>query len=294
MDILFTILHYVSGPVLGALIGAFTNFLAIKMLFRPLKPVKIGKLQLPFTPGVIPRHQEPLAVALSNTVYNNFFSNADIEGIFMSDEMAESFAGGIYDRLEGFKLSDITGDIPEEDRAKVKDALYKKIHELVLDTDIESIVTVEARKLIDYRIRVNGLSKFLMSDKVTENLAQYIGKAVSEHVREHDTEILYPILTEQGESLEQKSFAEIAASLGADREMAVAMIKRGYLGFMKDAKSTIAETFHIKEFIYNKMMELDPADIERIVNEAIKKEMNYLVYLGGLLGFLIGIINIFI
>ena len=41
-------------------------------------------------------------------------------------------------------------------------------------------------------------------------------------------------------------------------------------------------------------MELNPADIERLVNEAIKKEMNYLVYLGGLLGLIIGIINIFI
>ena len=61
-----TILHYISGPVIGAVIGAFTNYLAIKMLFRPLKPVKIGRFTLPLTPGVIPRHQEALADALSN------------------------------------------------------------------------------------------------------------------------------------------------------------------------------------------------------------------------------------
>jgi len=72
MDFL-TILHYVSGPIIGALIGAFTNFIAIKMLFRPLKPVMIGRFKLPFTPGIIPRHQEELANALSETVYKNFF-----------------------------------------------------------------------------------------------------------------------------------------------------------------------------------------------------------------------------
>ena len=72
------------------------------------------------------------------------------------------------------------------------------------------------------------------------------------------------------------------------------VLKAGYRDFMQNAKTTIAETFHIKEFIFQKIMDLNPADIERLVNEAIKREMNYLVYLGGLLGFLIGIINIFI
>ena len=53
---------------------------------------------------------------------------------------------------------------------------------------------------------------------------------------------------------------------------------------------------HITEdhHIYDKIMELDPGEIERLVNKAIKREMNYLVYLGALLGFIIGIINIFV
>ena len=63
---------------------------------------------------------------------------------------------------------------------------------------------------------------------------------------------------------------------------------------MSGAKSAIAEGFHMKQFIYNKIMELDPGDIERHVNNSIKREMNYLVYLGGLLGLIIGVVNIFI
>lgn len=63
---------------------------------------------------------------------------------------------------------------------------------------------------------------------------------------------------------------------------------------MGDTKQKIAETFHIKEFIHEKIMELDPGEIERLVNKAIKREMNYLVYLGGFLGLIIGVVNIFI
>lgn len=293
MDFL-TILHYASGPIIGALIGAFTNFIAIKMLFRPLKPVKIGKFTLPFTPGVIPRHQEELAEALSNTVYNNFFSNTDIEGIFMSDEMADNFAGGIYNRLEKLEMSDITEGISEDSRMKIKEAIYNKLHEMILETDIEGMVAAEAEKIIKAKVGTGKITNLIINDRVTAGLSTYIGKQVAGHIKEHDLEILYPILTKQGEDMEQMNFASLADSIGADKETITGIIKKGYIGFMQGAKTTIAETFHIKEFIYNKIMELNPADIERLVNEAIKREMNYLVYLGGLLGFIIGIINIFI
>ena len=73
-----TILRFLGGPLVGAIIGAFTNYIAIKMLFRPLKEKRIGRLKIPFTPGVIPKHQEELARALSKTVYENFFTNNDI------------------------------------------------------------------------------------------------------------------------------------------------------------------------------------------------------------------------
>ena len=37
-----SVIEILAGPVIGAVIGYFTNYIAVKMLFRPLKPVKIG------------------------------------------------------------------------------------------------------------------------------------------------------------------------------------------------------------------------------------------------------------
>lgn len=42
-----SILGVMSGPVIGSIIGYGTNYIAVKMLFRPLKPVKIGNYTLP-------------------------------------------------------------------------------------------------------------------------------------------------------------------------------------------------------------------------------------------------------
>ena len=49
MEIFLTVLRYISGPLIGAVIGLFTNWLAVKMLFRPYYPKKIAKWRFPFT-----------------------------------------------------------------------------------------------------------------------------------------------------------------------------------------------------------------------------------------------------
>ena len=133
-----------------------------------------------------------------------------------------------------------------------------------------------------------------MNDNITSRLSTLIGNEVASYIREHDLEILLPILEQQKEELKEANTGKILQDIGADKEKVCAILKHGYRRFMANAKETIAETFHIKDFIYQKIMNLNPSDIERLVNEAIKREMNYLVYLGALLGFLIGIINIFI
>ena len=109
-----TIIHILGGPVIGAIIGAFTNYIAIKMLFRPLKEKRIGRFKVPFTPGVIPKHQEELAGALSKTVYQNFFTNNDIEGIFLSEEMEALFVDKLYYLLCDIELSKLSEALDED------------------------------------------------------------------------------------------------------------------------------------------------------------------------------------
>ena len=70
-------LSIIIPPVIGAIIGYITNWLAVKMLFRPLKPVKIGKFKLPFTPGLIPKSKPRLAKALGSTISTNLLNNED-------------------------------------------------------------------------------------------------------------------------------------------------------------------------------------------------------------------------
>ncbi|MGG3622757.1 DUF445 family protein [Bacillus gobiensis] len=60
--------------VIGAAIGAVTNHLAIKMLFRPYRPIYLFGKRLPFTPGLIPKRRDDLAKQMGLTVVNHLLT----------------------------------------------------------------------------------------------------------------------------------------------------------------------------------------------------------------------------
>jgi uncharacterized membrane protein YheB (UPF0754 family) len=66
-------------PLGGAVIGYFTNDIAIKMLFRPYKAIYFGKRRLPFTPGLIPANQERLAKRISDTIMGSLLTPEELQ-----------------------------------------------------------------------------------------------------------------------------------------------------------------------------------------------------------------------
>ncbi|AJD90644.1 hypothetical protein JMA_13270 [Jeotgalibacillus malaysiensis] len=83
MDIVILLLIMMT---VGAVIGGFTNSLAIKMLFRPYKPVYIGKWRVPFTPGLIPKRREELARQLGLMVVNHLLTAESLKAKFLNTE----------------------------------------------------------------------------------------------------------------------------------------------------------------------------------------------------------------
>ncbi|HTL88845.1 MAG TPA: DUF445 family protein, partial [Leptolyngbya sp.] len=78
---LSTLWLFVAPPVIGGVIGYFTNDIAIKMLFRPYRALYIGKQQIPFTPGLIPRNQERLAKRVSDTIMGSLLTPEELQNL---------------------------------------------------------------------------------------------------------------------------------------------------------------------------------------------------------------------
>ena len=62
------IIQWILPPLVGAIIGYITNAVAIKMLFRPLREIRLFNARLPFTPGILPRERHKLAESIGRMV----------------------------------------------------------------------------------------------------------------------------------------------------------------------------------------------------------------------------------
>ena len=79
-------MYFIVFPTIGAVIGAVTNELAIKMLFRPYNAIYIGKIKLPLTPGVIPSQRERIAENIAETFEKHLLSGDEIHEAVVSDK----------------------------------------------------------------------------------------------------------------------------------------------------------------------------------------------------------------
>ncbi|MBC1792766.1 DUF445 domain-containing protein [Listeria booriae] len=75
--------------IVGAFIGAATNFIAIRMLFRPFKAKYIGKWRVPFTPGVIPKRREELAEKIGEVVAEHLLTNEAVQAKLSEETLRE-------------------------------------------------------------------------------------------------------------------------------------------------------------------------------------------------------------
>jgi len=90
--------NFLLFPVVGALIGAVTNQVAIKMLFRPYRAWHLGSWRVPFTPGVIPAQRGTIAHNIAETFENQLLSGQDIHE-FMTGERARQLMEQRVDEL---------------------------------------------------------------------------------------------------------------------------------------------------------------------------------------------------
>jgi uncharacterized membrane protein YheB (UPF0754 family) len=86
-------------PFVGALIGWLTNYLAIKMLFRPRQPKFIFGL---LVQGVIPRRQRDLALKIGEVVEEELLKSEDLIKAIDTEEVRGHLTAVIETRLDRF------------------------------------------------------------------------------------------------------------------------------------------------------------------------------------------------
>lgn len=96
--------------IVGAGIGYATNVIAIIMLFRPYKPIKIPLVRWQIL-GLIPKRRDEIARSIGETVENELISMDEISAQFLTDANKEKLVETIKNKVKEV-VSEKTESIP--------------------------------------------------------------------------------------------------------------------------------------------------------------------------------------
>lgn len=157
-------------PLISAFIGWITNWLAIKMLFHPRKPIKI--LFLKFQ-GIFPKNKHRIADKLGNVVQRDLINFTDIKDRLQDpdalnnfkEEIATRVDDALRDRIEKNTVASIL--VPEQLILSIHKTIVKEI-EVNLPTVIGSSIDKIESKLNIHELVRNKVNNF--SDEKLEQL----------------------------------------------------------------------------------------------------------------------------
>lgn len=292
------ILRYLAGPLVGALIGYCTNYIAVKMLFRPKKPVYLFGHQLPFTPGAIPKGKPRLAKAVGNVVAGTLFTEDDIVSKLTSEETEKAVVSKVMNVLDQKIEEDllmIAGDEDKKDQmeANLSAVITDQIYESVNRMDIGSVIATEGTKIAQQKIAGTMLMMFVTPELIA-SMVEPIGVEINKYIEDNGRAKIGPEVFSKLLSLEEQSLLDVVDTAGIERESIEEKIGSLYRTIVKSsAKSAIAQ-FNIAGVIEEKINEMSVDMLETMVLQVMKQELDMIVNLGALIGCLIGVLNIFI
>lgn len=126
---------YIITPFICALIGWFTNFLAVKMLFHPRKEIKILFFKLH---GIFPKRQKELAHNLGEAIEKELISFSDLERYFKNQEFNDKYNDIIEKAIDKFLQERLVSINPmiamflnDDMTAKIKTIMFDEIKSIL-------------------------------------------------------------------------------------------------------------------------------------------------------------------
>ncbi len=290
-------LSFLVSPAVGAAIGYLTNALAVKMLFRPYSEKRIGRLRLPFTPGVIPRRRKALARALGDAVGRQLVTQSDLREAILSDTALDALTDLVLESISGRdglekRLGALLGE-KELGAAKERldGALTSAIVSALSSADLGGILLREGAAAIR---RANPMLGMFLGDAVIEQLSPTVNASLDRYLSERGERELLPSVSEQSERWLSGSPAELLSGLGLDGEAQRALIGGAVRRLLCSCLPTLLEGIDLTSIVERKIEAMEIRELESLVLSVMRRELRAVVNLGAVIGFILGLLGAFL
>ena len=318
---------YIIAPLLGGVIGYITNDIAIRMLFRPHTAKSVFGIHIPFTPGIIPKEKGRIAEAIGGVISENLMNKEVLEKYLLSEDMIGKVRSAVEEFITtqqknqetvacflGHYLSkeeiatiaqNINQSITKQTYEKLADsAVGEKVAHIAIDHVAQKLTIDGAQELLSGiggalgglggmaagLFGGNIVAKFL--GMLREPAEHFLAKNINTMLRDNGEEIVSNMIGGEVDSFLNKPVCKSLEGHEEQLAQAVNTVESIYRSIITEHLPKILDSIDISKIVRERINEMDVNETEKLIFLVMSKELKTIVWLGALLGLVMGSINI--
>lgn len=288
--------------IIGGIIGYITNDIAIRMLFRPHKAKHIFGIKIPFTPGLIPKEKARIADSIGNAISENLMSKDVLEKYLLSDEMVGKIRSAIegfintqrnnQETVEAFLRHYISEVEMNAITSNVNQSLTTQISNSLLNPAVGEKVAHVAIEHISGTLVGGILSPF--GGMIREPAERFLAQQINSILQRNGEQIVSNMVGQEVDMFLDKQVCKLLEGRDEQLSQVVNTVVNLYCRVIKEHLPKILESVDISKIVRDRINEMDVMETEKLILKVMNKELKAIVWLGALLGLLMGSINLII
>ena len=322
-------LSYKIAPLLGGVIGYITNDIAIRMLFRPHTAKYIFGIHIPFTPGIIPKEKGRIAEAVGGVISENLMNKEVLEKYLLSEDMVGKVRSAVKEFIATQQRNDETvvqflrHYLSKEEidtfAQNINQSITKQTYEKLADSSVGEKVAHIAIDHVAQKLTIDGAQELLSGiggalgglggmaaglfggnivakflGMLRDPAEHFLAKNINTMLRDNGEEIVSNMIGGEVDNFLNKPVSKLLEGHEEQLAQAVNTIESIYRSIITEHLPKILQSIDISKIVRERINEMDVNETEKLIFQVMDKELKAIVWLGALLGLVMGSINILI
>lgn len=322
-------LSYIIAPLLGGVIGYITNDIAIRMLFRPHKAKYVFGIHIPFTPGIIPKEKGRIAEAVGGVISENLMNKEVLEKYLLSEDMTGKVRSAVekfiatQQRNNETVLQFLGHYLSKEEidtiAQNINRSITKQTYEKLADSSVGEKVAHIAIDHVAQKLTIDGAQELLSGiggalgglggmaaglfggnivarflGMLREPAEHFLAKNINTMLRNNGEEIVSNMIGGEVDTFLNKPVSKLLEGHEEQLAQAVNTIESIYRSIITEHLPKILQSIDISKIVRERINEMDVNETEKLIFQVMDKELKAIVWLGALLGLVMGSVNILI
>ena len=320
-------LSYIIAPLLGGVIGYITNDIAIRMLFRPHTAKYIFGIHIPFTPGIIPKEKGRIAEAVGGVISENLMNKEVLEKYLLSEDMVGKVRSAVEEFIatqqrNGETVSQFLGHYLSKEEIdtiaqNINQSITKQTYEKLANSSVGEKVAHIAIDHVAQKLTIDGAQELLSGiggalgglggmaaglfggnivakflGMLREPAEHFLAKNINTMLRDNGEEIVSNMIGGEVDNFLNKPVCKLLEGHEEQLVQVVNTIESIYRSIITEHLPKILQSIDISKIVRERINEMDVNESEKLIFQVMRKELKAIVWLGALLGLVMGSINI--